>query len=530
MSYLAVRQKILSPQHFGALPKRSALDLVACATHDIELALRKGKEASMLIMDVQGAFDAVLPNRLVKRLREQGWPTQLVRWVRHFVTGRRARVRIESTTTDEKELVYGVPQGSPASPILYMLYLAPLLQRRAPETRFAYADDVSFLRISNSTQDTIRALEEDLADALAWGKENAITFAPDKYELLHFSRKRSQGVGSVRVEDLEILPATDPVRWLGVYLDTKLNFKHHVEVWGAKGGKVAQHLRALNRVTKGMPPAVAVKAAKACVIPVTTYGAEVWYEGLTKPSRKRHTNEEAKLAQTKHVGIIDRVLRVAARAVLPVWRTTPVPILHYESGIPPARVLLQQIRKRASLRLRLLDEHHPLATRVQPGTDAQGSRKKKRGRPFLDQEAQWRVTRVQRMAQLTEECERPALILPTYRDGHAKVLQGKEAGVKEFKEKLQADPPGTVQIYSDGSGLDSRTAWFFVVYQNKTRIYTSTGTLSKAEVFDAEIRGATEGLQWVKANMDRLKASRIALCIDNTLVIQGIDGSTPASS
>lgn len=87
MSYLAVRQKILSPQHFGALPKRSALDLVACTTHDIELALRKGKEASMLIIDVQGAFDAVLPNRLVKRLREQGWLTQLVRWVRHFVTG-----------------------------------------------------------------------------------------------------------------------------------------------------------------------------------------------------------------------------------------------------------------------------------------------------------------------------------------------------------------------------------------------------------------------------------------------------------
>ncbi|EKG09112.1 hypothetical protein MPH_13900 [Macrophomina phaseolina MS6] len=221
---------------------------------------------------------------------------------------------------------------------------------------------------------------------------------------------------------------------------------------------------------------------------------------------------------------------MAARAALPVWRTTPVPILHYESEIPPARVLLQQIHKRASLRLRLLDEHHPLAIRVRPGTNAQGLGKKKRGRPFRDQEAQLKVTRVQRMAQLTEECERPMLIPPIYRDGPAKAPQGKEAGVKEFEEKLQADPPGTVQIYSDGSGIDSRTAWSFVVYQNKTRVYTSTGTLSKAEVFDAEIRGATEGLQWVEANMDKLRAPRIALCIDNTSVIQGIDGSTPTSS
>lgn len=61
------------------------------------------------------------------------------------------------------------------------------------------------------------------------------------------------------------------------------------------------------------------------------------------------------------------------------------------------------------------------------------------------------------MAQLTEECERPALALPTYQDGPVKTLQGKKAGVKEFKERLQVDPLGTVQIYSDGSGLDSKT-------------------------------------------------------------------------
>lgn len=69
-----------------------------------------------------------------------------------------------------------------------------------------------------------------------------------------------------------------------------------------------------------------------------------------------------------------------------------------------------------------------------------------------------------------------------------------------------------------------------MIYQKKTRVYTSTGTLSKAKVFNAEIRGTTEGLQWAEANMDKPQAPRIALSIENTLVISGIDRSTPVSS
>ncbi|EKG09163.1 Reverse transcriptase [Macrophomina phaseolina MS6] len=254
MSYLAVKLNILSPQHFGALPQRSALDLAACAAHDVEQALLK-HEASMLMMDVQGAFDAVLPNRLIKRLREQGWPERVVRWTQEFVTKRKARVRMEGVTTDEKELQCGVPQGSPASPILYMLYLSPLLKRGNVQTRFAYADDVAFLRTGKNTEETTKALTADLEDSLRWGKENAIAFAPDKYELIHFSRKRAPELSeTIQAGGMTIHPTDKSVRWLGVYFDQKLNFRHHAEVWGAKGSKVAAHLRRLNGVVKGMPP------------------------------------------------------------------------------------------------------------------------------------------------------------------------------------------------------------------------------------------------------------------------------------
>lgn len=77
MSWIAIRFKVLATQHFGALPLRSPVDLTTCVTHDVEAALAKGLTVSVATLDIKGAFDTVLPGRLVKCLREQGLPPNL---------------------------------------------------------------------------------------------------------------------------------------------------------------------------------------------------------------------------------------------------------------------------------------------------------------------------------------------------------------------------------------------------------------------------------------------------------------------
>lgn len=39
LAWLTVENKVLNPQHAGALPKRSAVDIVGCLHHDVEVAL-----------------------------------------------------------------------------------------------------------------------------------------------------------------------------------------------------------------------------------------------------------------------------------------------------------------------------------------------------------------------------------------------------------------------------------------------------------------------------------------------------------
>ncbi|RAL61325.1 hypothetical protein DID88_009461 [Monilinia fructigena] len=143
------------PSTLRGLPKRSAMDLVAAFVHDVECAFARKREVTLVTMDVQGAFDALLPRRLLKRMQDQGWPTSLLKMIRSFLQERRVMVRLENVYTDESRVQCGTPQGSPLSPVLYMLYLAELLNQDQA-LRFGYADDIALYRVGKTLEDNIQ--------------------------------------------------------------------------------------------------------------------------------------------------------------------------------------------------------------------------------------------------------------------------------------------------------------------------------------------------------------------------------------
>lgn len=182
------------------------MDLVAALVHEIEAALLQGRVATFTAADVQGAFDTVMRNRQMLRMRQQGWPDQVVQWVGSFMKGRAARVRLQETLTEMLPLTCGLPQGSPASPILFLLYTEPMyrigqsrpeaIQQSVKQTvycfgqRFGYADDIGMLQVADTLGESAKMATADLAALIDWGKENAVTFDPDKTEVMHFSRRR----------------------------------------------------------------------------------------------------------------------------------------------------------------------------------------------------------------------------------------------------------------------------------------------------------------------------------------------------
>ncbi|KAI0997417.1 hypothetical protein K3495_g10768 [Podosphaera aphanis] len=285
MAHLAVIYDVIGEQQFGAIPKRSATDLVSCVVHDIEEARSQGWAATFVTLDVQGAFDAVLHNRLIKRMQTQGWPNYILQWTKSFLSHRRVQVRHSAGVTPERELVCGVPQGSPISPLLFLLYMAEPMRSGNPLSRFSYADDIGILGFGPTIAESAAAAQREVDHLFEWSRQNAVAFDTNKSKVVQFPGRRRESAVDINVNGTSIQPA-EHIRWLGVYLDPRLNFKHHVTTWCAKAMNVAHHMRRLNSNFRGAAPGPLVKAVDSCIVPVASYGADVWWPGIKRPTQR----------------------------------------------------------------------------------------------------------------------------------------------------------------------------------------------------------------------------------------------------
>ncbi|KAF5721341.1 reverse transcriptase domain-containing protein, partial [Fusarium mundagurra] len=476
LAWAAVHFSVLHPQQAGALPKRSATDLVTALIHDIEEAFARNKVVTLVTMDIQGAFDTVMRNRLVLRLREQGWPDHLARWVESFMMERSARVRYQDTTTPLSPLQCGLPQGSPVSPILFLLYTEPIYRLGNPQGRFGYADDTAILSVGDTVDETTAMASSSVDEMVRWGAANGVSFDPKKTEVMHFSRSKLRNAPAVRHGDVEKHPET-ALRWLGIWLDSRLSFRVHVEKWAAKAKAVAYHLRGLTNTVHGPLPSAVRSAVRACVEPVLLHGSEAWYPGRTRPRWNQPTKDLP--SSNQHlIQIMNKAMNQAMRAILPVWKTTPTAILHRESGIPPVDQLLESRRLRFSARLKSLDEAHPLAGRTRPPR-----------RPHQ----------------------------PTYHDLIKRRYQMQTENV--FRTRLRR---------TDELLASWVASYGFAIHHNNVPIFDGSGRLGPAEVFDAEATGALEGLK-AALNLRESATQNIFICLDNLAAATCLRG-TPSDS
>ncbi|KAJ7244145.1 hypothetical protein B0H12DRAFT_1022643, partial [Mycena haematopus] len=61
------------------------------------------------------------------------------------------------------------------------------------------------------------------------------------------------------------------VKWLGVYLDRRLSFRHHVKTLSARAANTVNGLTMLSNTVRGMSQVHLRHLYKACVMPVMTY-------------------------------------------------------------------------------------------------------------------------------------------------------------------------------------------------------------------------------------------------------------------
>ncbi|RAL58012.1 hypothetical protein DID88_006739 [Monilinia fructigena] len=517
VAWTALTYGILSPQHGGALPKRSAMDLVACFTHDVEASLfertgsHHGYDGCPRSVRCAAETPATRPD---EDPRVAADPPQAHRLLPHQQT------------------------GIPLSPVLYMLYLAELLSQDS-NIRFGYADDICLYKASTSVDINVASLATEIRNIMHWGTRNKIAFAPEKLEMIHLTRKNgSRAPDCVVSQDLVIPPITTSpkkgdqpaLRWLGVWFDRRLTFKRHVAERAGKARQIARHIRGLAKTVDGPPASALRKAVITCVIPSLTYGTEAWYAGRTKPPRLlrsgRSTTVSARVGW--HIDTLDKTLSLAVRGVLPVWRTTPTVTLYRDAGIPSAEAMLEEAKLRFALRIQTVDEAHPLVRRITPPSSPRPRRGLKVGGQDQGPEA----------GGLFPQVLRPTLRPPHYTHGCRVDPTGgvdKETAAAAFKTWWNDLPPDDVTIFSDGSEQyherQKYVGYGYAIYQNRKQIGSGSGSINPiSHVFDAEAIGAWRGLQHTLRMPQEVRSQRLWMCIDSTSVIWCLRANASASS
>src|SRR5436189_133786 len=137
------------------------------------------------------------------------------------------------------------------------------------------------------------------------------------------------------------------VRWLSIWLNSKLNFKEHVEKKIADATRVFHQITRLSNTEKGLSFQAMRQLYIACIVSIADFGIPIWWN-----------NQKFLLDK------FQKLQNLALRKIFEAFKTFPIMTMELEAAIPPFKIRFQKICMNYSLRIMQLFKNHPIRTRV----------------------------------------------------------------------------------------------------------------------------------------------------------------------
>ena len=337
----------LSPKQYGFRKGSCTEAAILKLVSKVETALKLGNFALGIFLDVQSAFDNIPFIAIKRALEKTKAKGNVSNWILHFITNRKLKLNLKGVALIIWILA-GCPQGGVLSPCLWNIVLDSLLiLLKFLSHLLAFADDLAII-LTGFCLMTLRDLgQRYLSICNKWCEENGLKLSAIKTQVIIFSRKHSITLPRpIKLRGIEI-EFCSTVKYLGIHLDSKLNWHEHVHITAQKCAKILFATRKMIGDRWGLSPDKVIWIYNSIIKPIMTYACSTWAPRLL--------HNASRLEGLKKIGNLSLLMATGAK------RTSSQEVLHQLFDLLPVTLELEKTALLQALRLKSL-EHWPKIT------------------------------------------------------------------------------------------------------------------------------------------------------------------------
>lgn len=194
-----------------------------------------------VFIDLQRAFETIDRNRLIEKLQNYGVKEIALSWFSDYLSDRSHVTRVNGFISQEISSDMGVPQGSVLGPLLFILYINDVDKILRNSFVSLFADDTLVSVSGKNFHQLFNTINSELSILHNWLCVNRLKLNSSKTKYMVFGSKHNckrflENNYPICI-NTEIIEHTNKIKYLGVILDSQLNFSQNIDYICRKIGK-----------------------------------------------------------------------------------------------------------------------------------------------------------------------------------------------------------------------------------------------------------------------------------------------------